>query len=648
MEEKEVSKITKETLLEMLKGVYGRLNLGKNIISDKENFLFYQQQLINLSLKHNGGLSEQESREILEREFGKKFEDYPDREKEECAEEVSVSAIKFIAMKQENKATEEVVQFLLKHHSIYSIKQDSVNEIWFYQDGVYKPNGESHIKELCRLLFKDAFTPQRANKVIAKIQADTFIEANDFFLQEQANINEIPCANGILNIETFKLHPFTPDKIFFNKINALYDPSVDCPIIKKFFEDVLKDPADIEVIFEIIGTMLRKKYFPQKAVMFLGNGENGKGITESLIKTFLGAENCSSIPLNQMTSDSFSVSEMFGKLANLAGDISNTDLKDTGRFKELSSGTDMVSAHRKFKQDLRFVNYAKMVFSCNELPRSYDLTHGFWRRWVLLEFPYTFLNRKEYDLAQDKTNIKLADSDIFSKITTQKELSGLLNEALKGLKRVLQNKQYTYTKSTSDIMDFWIRKSDSFTAFCFDCLEEDPQGIIPKKEIRKAFGRYCRELKLKGASDQNIKVVLENMFGVFESRRTFEGNFDPVWEGIKFKESITTIKDINGFSPYSKNINLHIGSKRVDNLDIDKKEDKKCAYCGNNRTSITQDGINYYCEDCAAKQNWSNNWNSKKEEKAILICAYYSKCEHKGKRDCTTCPNFKPIGDSHD
>lgn len=474
--------------------------------------------------------------------------------------------ITLIATRQEDLATEEITQFVLKNYKIKSMKQDKNSEIWFYKDGVMKPNGESQIKEICRELFGEAYTPQRVNKVIAKVEADTFIEADEFFRSEQDNVDEIPVQNGILNIRTLELNDFSDDKIFFNKINASYNKEAKCPNIKKFLSEIVKNEEDINVIFEIVGAMLYKRYFPQTAIMLLGDGENGKGVLESLIRTLLCPENCSSIPLNQMTSDSFSVCEMFGKLANLSGDISNTDLKDTGRFKELSSGTDLISAKRKFLKELKFVNYAKLIFSCNELPRSYDLSHGFWRRWLILEFPYKFLKQNEYVLVEDKTNIKLADSELIFKLTTQEELNGLLNEALNGLHRLLKNKQYSSTKTTAEIKDFWIRKSDSFTAFCYDMIEEKLEGFITKKELRKVFSNYCKKHKIRGTSDANIKVVLENLFGVCESRKNVNEGIEReyIWEGISFKTR--NVQDVYTFYTLGQISNLPIGVKPMDTI----------------------------------------------------------------------------------
>lgn len=460
----------------------------------------------------------------------KKEEKYEMPEKDMLSD-LRLGVAQLIATRREDEATEGIVQFIENNNYLYTTRDDIKSEVWHYKDGIYVPNGKSLIKETTREILGEMYTPQRVNKVIVKVEADTQIEHDDFFGNE--TIDEIPIQNGILNIFTKEISEFTPKKIFFNKLPVNYDADAKCDNIRKFFSDVLKDEGDTKVMFELIGYCLMKEYRFEKAFMFVGNGRNGKGKTLSLIKRFLGIENCSSIPLAQINSGSTSVCELHGRLANIAGDLSNIDLKDTGMFKQIT-GRDLITAKRKYLRDLFFENYAKVVFACNDLPKVYDLSDGFWSRWMLFEFPYKFIIKSEYDILENKGNCRIMDETIIDKISTPEELSGLLNVALDSLGEILKNKKFSYSKGTEEVKDLWIRKSDSFTAFCIDRIEEASEHKIPKKNIRKAFSRYCKDHKIPGASDVAIKVVLENRYGAYDWQ-DWEGTRERYWEGIKFK-----------------------------------------------------------------------------------------------------------------
>ncbi|RLG10571.1 hypothetical protein DRN73_07460 [Candidatus Pacearchaeota archaeon] len=451
------------------------------------------------------------------------------------AKEVRYEFIELISGKDKNwgEAIELMAQYVEEKLKIYTTKEDNNNEVWVYMDGVYKKNGRSEIKELLRKTLTNFYNSFVYNRVIEKIEPDTFIETKDFFSINK--VDELPVRNGILNVITGELKPFDSDKIFFNKIPVKYDPNAKCPKIDEFLKNVLRDEEDRKVFFEIAGFSLLKDYMFEKAIMFFGDGRNGKGKTLELLKRFVGVENCCSVPLVSLDPNKFHISELFGKMLNLAGDIGNSDLKDTSMFKSLT-GRDLINAHRKFKNDIAFKNYAKFIFACNELPVVYDTSFGFWSRWILLEFPYTFLNKEEYESAADKTNLKIKDERIIDKITSDEELSGLLNEALKGLKRLLKNKRFSSTKGTEETKKMWMRKSNSFISFCYDHIEGDINSRITKKQLRKRYAEYCKKHKISPKSDYVIKRTLQDSFGVIDAYVNLGiGQYDYVWEGIKWK-----------------------------------------------------------------------------------------------------------------
>ena len=437
------------------------------------------------------------------------------------------------------EASEILVKYILGKNKIYTTKEDIKSEMWIYKEGVYLQQGKSEIKEIMRDILQEHFSLLAYNHVLAKIEPDTYIDSDKFFKTNYKY--EVPVQNGILNVLTKELKPFTPEKIFFNKLPVVYNPNSKCERINKFLSDILPNEEDKKVFYEIGGYGLIKEYTYEKAVMLVGYGRNGKGKCIELYKRVIGAENCVSLPLASLNPESFSISQLFGRMLNLAGDIGNNDLKDTSMFKSLT-GRDLISAKRKFMNDIVFENYAKFIFACNDLPMVYDLSKGFWDRWILLEFPYYFASKEEFDKTPEteRTNWKIRDEDIINKITTQEELSGLLNEFLKGLDRLLQNHNFSCTRGSEEIKNTWIRKSNSFIAFCFDNLEENYESFITKKELRKKYSQYCKQHKVNSKSDVVIKKVLQDMFGASdEKENTAEqglwATYEWVWRGVKWK-----------------------------------------------------------------------------------------------------------------
>ena len=455
---------------------------------------------------------------------------------EEFREEVKTTILKqkiyaLMLQKEKSKATELIVKEFVEVNHIKVTRDDNKPEFYIYKEGIYIPEGRTYIEEFSRKALGVAHSTQLVNDVISKIQADYKVEFDEFL-----NTNyeyEIPVQNGILNLKTGNLKAFNSEKYFFNKLPITYDPNADCPKIKQFLEEITGNKEDVKLIFEIFGFCLVKEIFLEQTFMFVGDGSNGKSQLLQLFKRFIGINNVCSVTLQQMKPDDSGLIELHNKMLNLAGDLDNTALKTTGIFKELSGG-DLVQAKRKFKRDLAFQSFCKMIFACNELPRVYDTSKGFWRRWILINFPYEFVDRERYKTltGDDLKNKKVKEPKIIEKILDENELSGLLNNSLKALKQIHENKKFGYSNTAEQVKLLWLRKADSFLAYCLDNVKEEYTGRILKKDLKLAFHKYRREHKLKSVSDMSIKRTLEDEFGVSDVRN----DSGVYWEGISFKE----------------------------------------------------------------------------------------------------------------
>jgi len=447
----------------------------------------------------------------------------------------SNNVIQLIAAKQRDKATEMIVNKVKSMYKIYTLRHDENEEIWIYIDGIYVPEGKTYIKEFIRETLGDLYTSHIANLIIEKIETDTFIQDEDFFIDEDPNL--IALQNGIFNIKTKRLMDFDDKFFFFQKLPVFYDKKARCRNIINFLNSTLKE-GDVATLQEMFGFLLYREYRYEKAFMFSGDGSNGKSKTVELIKRFLGVHNCSSLSLQRMEAhQNFDLCELHTKLANLSADLSYGSLKDTGNFKSLT-GRDPISAPRKFKTNLKFTNYAKMVFCANELPKPIDISTGFFRRWILIDFPYTFYTADEFEHHKNENNVKLADPKIIDTISSQEELNGLFNWAVEGWERIEKNKCFSDSRSMGELKETWIAKSDSFQAFCTKYIVEDYGHSIRKSSVLRYYTKYCKINKLRTFGEKHIKAILEREFGSYDSRKIIDDEKISFWEGVAFQEFV--------------------------------------------------------------------------------------------------------------
>lgn len=469
-----------------------------------------------------------------------------DEAKEQVNEElygattISQEALVHLANGKRAQATEVIAQFIEERHIIKTTRDDTKPEMWIYSDGIYHPNGETYVIQITRGLIGHAFTSNIVNNIILKVRSDTYIEAQEFFSQQDNFPQWVPVQNGILDINEKKLEPFTSDVAFFNKLPVQYDPGAKCPKIQRFFREVMLE-GDISVLQEFMGFSLLREYKYEKSMMLTGSGRNGKSKTLQLWKRLLGSENCASIPIQDLEEDQYAMSELHTKMVNIAGDLSQTALKNTGVFKRLT-GRDPLQASRKFKTKIGFVNYAKMVFAANDLPRTNDLTNAFFDRWILIEFPYRFLPQDKIDALtkEDRVNVRLQNPSIIDEIASEQELTGLLVWALEGYDRLRENKDFSDNKTSETVKQVWLRKSDSFRVFCMDHIETDYNAEMTKKELRQAYHKYCQQHKLRAVGDKAVKIVLEGEYGAVHDRSSY-GDRDRVWIGVKLKDIVTQV-----------------------------------------------------------------------------------------------------------
>jgi putative DNA primase/helicase len=450
-----------------------------------------------------------------------------DQALKELEEEVEkIPEIEELEEEEKEEDPSEVAQQLLATYRFLTPMDSQI--IYVYEGGRYWELGEAWIEKRVQELYPRA-KASWVHEIVEEIRHSTFCDPSKF---NSPPPNLVCVENGILDILTGELRPHTPDLVFLAKLPVRYDPQADCPKIRKFLEEVCPDESDRRVLLEFFGYCLYRRYDFQQALMLIGEGETGKSTCLGILRALLGRESVAARSLQELVSDKFAVADLFGKLANIFPDLPSAGLADTGMFKALT-GRDLIKAERKWGQPFTFENYAKLVFSCNQLPSARDQSDAFFRRWVIITFNQRIPPEKR-------------DPKLLEKLTTPEELSGLLNLVVRALREALERGRLSYSRSTEEVRQEYLRRSDPEAFFVQTCLAADAGWGVAKKVLYRMFQEFCRMWKLVPVSDNTFHRRLPGLMGGLAE---FRSSFPPkelgekarrvlIWAGIRPREEV--------------------------------------------------------------------------------------------------------------
>lgn len=359
-------------------------------------------------------------------------------------------------------------------------------EIYRYCDGVYLDDGDRFVKTVARQILGDKASNQRVTEVVTAVKqfAGLYVE------REQLNsyLTLINLQNGVYNTVTGELLPHDKKYLFTSKMNIIYNKDAQCPAVMKFLNEV-HSPNDIPVVQELFGYCMYPSYEYHKIFFLIGNGRNGKSTELGIIRSFIGKKNISSATIHDLVESEFNAAQLFGKLANISGDIGLDMVKDTGILKRLSGG-DSIMAQHKFGHQFEFINFAKLIYACNNPPEIKDSSDAMWGRMIHITFPNTFLD-----------NEPGTDPNLIDKLTTPEELSGLFNWAMEGLKRLKEKGKFSYNKNVEENRAAYERKADPIKGFVQDMLDYEEGGTIPKEFMYKTYSTWCKKEKTAAVNE---------------------------------------------------------------------------------------------------------------------------------------------------
>lgn len=283
-----------------------------------------------------------------------------------------------------------------------------------YENGVYL-NGESRCFQ----------------RSITRALDEQFSSANQIDLTTEIALNELAaqgrripdrmdrlvvnCRNGLVDVMTGELLPHDPEVLTLFQLPVDYDPKAVCPRYESWLEECL--PGQNAAIEDMACQMLDRTRTPQRFLFLFGPKRSGKSTFMRIMTALAGRHNCSAVTLHQLSDDKFASANLYGKVLNVAADLSSRDVKDLSNIKMLT-GEDMVQGNRKYGAQFSFTSQALLVFSANDVPAVNDPSGACQERAVPFHFANSFAGREDRTLEPELL----------------KELPGILNRFIQALR----------------------------------------------------------------------------------------------------------------------------------------------------------------------------------------------------------------------
>jgi len=300
------------------------------------------------------------------------------------------------------------------------------------------------------------------------------------------------CVNGMVDLRTGALLPHNPDYMSYVQVSTAYELDTATPNYDAWLrtalrkegasdDDVAALVADIE---ETAGTMLDPSRTPSKALFLFGPSRSGKSTFLRLLRAIAGPANTSAVTLHNLATDQFAAANLYGKMLNVAADLSNKHVNDLSMFKMIT-GEDVVQANRKYGSQFEFTNQALVAFSANELPTVSEASRAYAERVKPFEFPNSFAGRE--------------DKHLEAKLMS--ELPGILARWVKAYGRFLARGGYGKTDAATQAN--FEAKSDRVVQFLQDMCTVTPAEYGQKLDPSTATGRRDAAIAFNAWAERN-------------------------------------------------------------------------------------------------------------------------------------------------
>jgi len=330
----------------------------------------------------------------------------------------------------------------------------------------------------------------------------------------------------VYDIDTDKTYRVDPKYFFTNPVPFSLGNSTETPVMDKLFEEWvvkegLQDKTYIETLYEMIAYSLLKKQFLHTLFALVGNGSNGKSCYLQVLKNFVGEDNVASTEMKLLTTVQFETATLHRKSVAIMGEVDTYDMKNTNVLKKLTGEDDMRYCY-KGKDPFTEKSFTTVFMATNSLPVTPDKSFGFYRRWLVIDFPHVFE----------------VGRDVVGEIPKE-EYNNLALKCINLVKRLKKNRKFTNHGNMEERMKRYEERSNPLLNFIEEECYEEPENYVSLINFYKRFNVFLKEKKLRMMTKRQVSNGLKREgFRVDGKKITTEQGFETriyaIW-GLGFK-----------------------------------------------------------------------------------------------------------------
>ena len=463
-----------------------------------------------------------------------------------------------------------VADALLEKHHFKTYKDTDDLLVW---DGkIYNSQlAESIVRETCEIDIEECTTHQ-CSEVIAKIKRRSYVvrELFNYFpcseckgegkdkddgmcdlCKGKGSFNIVTLENGTLNIDTLNFMEHNHRNLSTFYIPTTWDTNTslptesgfamvekqlqgtkfwkyitECFTINKVFDT--ESQKNVYTALESMAFILLKNNAITKSVMYIGSGSNGKSVLLEYIDVLFGKKNITHIPIQEISEGGFVLSRLDGKLGNIFADIESTEMRKSGKLKQIIGG-EGIEVQQKYQDPYTMYSRAKFIFSANRFPKTYDQTDGFFRRFIVLQW-----NRKFVDEEKDTHLLEKL-------ITDKKEMAKVFQVLVKLAKDIDKQGDFTFTKPINEVRDTWNELADPILMFIQKRLIDAGGNICTKKDVYEDYVQFARVHEMVPLRIGAFGTEFRNYYEEVTVRDKDTSSVSKYWCDFKIKPSPTQV-----------------------------------------------------------------------------------------------------------